>query len=185
MRDTGIGIAPEAQARIFDEFEQADGGAARKFGGTGLGLAISRRIVDRMGGKLTLDSDARRGSTFTLSLPSRRRRTCGEPPASPQLNDVSVLIVAPHRIEAALVARRLQRLGRTDVPCRPDVDDALLELSMRAWGTVIVDNAIGSRKPRPIAEACVSARTRLPRDGDAADPRRTRGAARTPASTAI
>ncbi len=52
VRDTGIGISPDAQTRVFDEFEQADTGAARKFGGTGLGLSISKRIVDRMGGQL-------------------------------------------------------------------------------------------------------------------------------------
>ena len=56
MRDTGIGIAPEQQARIFLEFEQAEGGAGRKFGGTGLGLAISRRIVERMGGRIAVES---------------------------------------------------------------------------------------------------------------------------------
>src|SRR5947207_7163507 len=53
VRDTGIGIAPAAQARVFEEFEQADGGMTRRFGGTGLALAISRRIVERLGARVT------------------------------------------------------------------------------------------------------------------------------------
>ena len=69
VRDTGIGIAPEQQARIFHEFEQADGGSARKFGGTGLGLAISRRIVERMGGRIEVESKPGEGASFRAIVP--------------------------------------------------------------------------------------------------------------------
>src|ERR1700681_450577 len=69
VRDTGIGIAPEAQQRIFREFEQADERIARSYGGTGLGLSISERIVKRMGGRITLESKPGVGSTFEVSIP--------------------------------------------------------------------------------------------------------------------
>src|SRR6201992_1780878 len=69
VRDTGIGIAPEAQKRIFREFEQADERIARDYGGTGLGLSISERIVRRMGGRITLESQPDAGSTFEVSVP--------------------------------------------------------------------------------------------------------------------
>ncbi|NML18902.1 PAS domain-containing sensor histidine kinase [Azohydromonas caseinilytica] len=66
--DTGIGIAPEAQERVFDPFIQADGSTTRRFGGTGLGLSIVQRLVDMMGGQLALDSQPGRGSTFAVTL---------------------------------------------------------------------------------------------------------------------
>ena len=69
VRDTGIGIAPEARERIFREFEQADDRIARNYGGTGLGLSISERIVKRMGGRITLESQPGAGSTFEVSVP--------------------------------------------------------------------------------------------------------------------
>src|ERR1700716_2665862 len=69
VRDTGIGIAPEAQTRIFRKFEQADERIGRSYGGTGLGLSISERIVKRMGGRITLDSKPGVGSTFEVSVP--------------------------------------------------------------------------------------------------------------------
>ena len=68
VRDDGIGIAPEQQARLFHSFEQADGSISRKFGGTGLGLAISKRIVELMGGNIRVESALGKGAKFLFTI---------------------------------------------------------------------------------------------------------------------
>jgi signal transduction histidine kinase len=71
VSDTGPGIAPEHQARIFEEFQQVDSSSTRKKGGTGLGLAIARRIVELHGGRIWVDSTVGEGTTFSFTLPLR------------------------------------------------------------------------------------------------------------------
>ena len=70
VADTGIGMTPEQQAKLFEEFTQADSSTARQYGGTGLGLAITRKLARMMGGDVTLTSEAGKGSTFTVRLPA-------------------------------------------------------------------------------------------------------------------
>ncbi len=69
VRDTGVGIAPEDQERIFREFEQADNSLARQHQGTGMGLALTRRLVELHGGRIWVESALGQGSTFTFTLP--------------------------------------------------------------------------------------------------------------------
>src|SRR3984893_4633478 len=136
VRDTGIGIAPEAQSRIFREFEQADERIARSYGGTGLGLSISERIVKRMGGRITLESQPGVGSTFEVAVPlAASDRDQPQPLATPDLGGQSIMLVAPQSIETSLVARRLQRWGGHTCMVT-DADVALALLPERAWHAV-------------------------------------------------
>ncbi|HEY2137926.1 MAG TPA: ATP-binding protein [Xanthobacteraceae bacterium] len=157
VRDTGIGIAPDAQARIFEEFEQADGGPTRRHGGTGLGLSISQRIVERMGGRITVESAAGAGATFsfTVALPATGPQVAAPP--VPRLDGAAVMIVAPAfgAIAASLVARRLATWGAESVVADPTGAPALL--AGRLWDAVIVDRAVGPQATEAIGRA--SART--------------------------
>src|SRR5262245_34804540 len=69
VADTGIGMTPEQQVKLFEEFSQADAITAQRFGGTGLGLAISRKLARVMGGYVTMTSEPSKGSVFTVRLP--------------------------------------------------------------------------------------------------------------------
>jgi signal transduction histidine kinase/CheY-like chemotaxis protein len=72
VTDTGIGITPEQQAKLFKSFEQAESSTTRKYGGTGLGLAISKSIVEMMGGKIWIQSEPGKGSTFAFTIQVKR-----------------------------------------------------------------------------------------------------------------
>lgn len=109
VRDTGIGIAPEKQAVIFEPFSQADGSMTRRFGGTGLGLTISMRNARAMGGDVWVESELGRGSTFHCTvLVDLAPHTASEHADAPILHGTSVLIIANNPTVRRVTAQALQ-----------------------------------------------------------------------------
>lgn len=140
VRDTGIGLKPGDQQRIFLDFEQADGSSTRKYSGTGLGLAISKRIVERMDGRIAVESAPGAGATFSVTVPLQPAPTddAAAPFIAPDLSGAAVLIVAAAEIEASLLARRIGRWGaKTCVALDERVAFALLP--ERPWDALLVD----------------------------------------------
>jgi CheY-like chemotaxis protein len=117
VSDTGIGMTPEQLARLFEAFSQADAATTRRYGGTGLGLALSRRLCRMMGGDVTVESEAGRGSTFTIRLPARVAEPTEEPAASAQAADCvppgigTVLVIDDEAAVRDLMQRFLIREG--------------------------------------------------------------------------
>ena len=105
VSDSGIGIAPEAQSRIFDEFVQADGTIIDRFGGTGLGLTIASRLVRLLGGEIAVRSASGRGSAFTISVPVSTAE-----PSPIRLDGIVVIPVGDARLLEPVLTR-LSGLG--------------------------------------------------------------------------
>ena len=112
ISDTGIGIPPEHQARVFEPFRQADGSITRKYGGTGLGLSICQRLAEQMGGRLWVESQVGVGSVFHLQLPMPLGPTTESAPAAEaDLAGVPVLVVDDNRTNRRLLEALVMRWG--------------------------------------------------------------------------
>ncbi len=113
VRDTGIGMPPDAASRLFQPFSQVDASTTRRYGGTGLGLAITRRLVGLMGGTIEVHSEAGRGSTFTVRLPvTVENKLPGEAEAEePRLTGYGALVVDGNGAARTALVKRLQSLG--------------------------------------------------------------------------
>ena len=154
VTDSGIGIAADKHALVFNPFSQADASTTRQFGGTGLGLTICKRLVEGMGGRLWLESTPGRGSTFYFSLPVQRgthRQAASAAPASKLTNGVrpepqsaapqtslQVLLVEDNPINQLLAEAILTNLGHKVETAR-DGREALEVFSTRTWDLVLMD----------------------------------------------
>jgi two-component system sensor histidine kinase/response regulator len=119
IRDTGIGIAPEWKGRIFDAFVQADGSSTRCHGGTGLGLSICSRLVEFMGGRMWVDSEAGQGSTFhftvNLGIPATASPKARVVEAQ-ALQGLRVLVVDDNEAHRRILSEMLMRWKMKPVP---------------------------------------------------------------------
>ncbi len=110
VEDTGIGLSEEAQAKLFQAFTQADASTTRKYGGTGLGLAISKKLVEIMNGKIDIESEVGKGSTFwfELTLPLAENKNTPISTVSPDISHTRVLIVDDNHINRKVFTEYLK-----------------------------------------------------------------------------
>jgi PAS domain S-box-containing protein len=148
VEDTGPGVAADRQQAIFLEFEQADAETGRQHGGTGLGLAIVRRLVEAMGGKISLASSSGNGSIFSVSLPLVVERPALD--RSRPLEGRSILIVSPGCFTGQALAVMARDAG-ANVMLEPDCSQ--LNYAAKLPDTLVIDYALGAEAAEALRRA--------------------------------
>src|SRR5262249_34403123 len=141
VTDTGVGIEPENQAKIFEEFSQADPSTTRRFGGTGLGLAIARQIVDLMGGTLTVESALGKGSTFSFELSLRAVDSVPLAAAKSGLEGMNVLVVQGNATARAITLDALTK-WKAQPTGAASIDEAVREARDANWNAIVIDDDV-------------------------------------------
>jgi len=165
VTDSGIGIAPEQQARIFDAFQQADGSISRRYGGTGLGLSISQELARLLGGDITVESEPGKGSCFRLVVATRLATT--ERPAAPEALPAPVPARAPFAAGGVAMALEARPLAAPGSKASSNGRGLILIIEDDpAFGQIVSDLALEmgfrAQVAQTAAEALAAARTELP-----------------------
>ncbi len=145
ISDTGIGIPEEEQQRIFEAFGQADASIHRRFGGSGLGLTICRKLIDAMGGNISVLSEPGRGTSFQFNIPAFKIQ--GAPPVEPAAEELPVTDLAGLRILAVddvstntrLMTGILRKLGCSEPATASDGKQAALLAETTAFDVIFMD----------------------------------------------
>jgi len=150
VRDTGIGIAKNRQAEVFESFTQADGSSTRKHGGTGLGLTIARQIAQLMGGTIGMESELGKGTTIWLEIPFEKQIShqalaanpaSVKPPAAEKAEThlgIKVLLAEDNAVNAFLAMKKLEGWGCTCISVENGIE-ALSELENGEFDLILMD----------------------------------------------
>jgi PAS domain S-box-containing protein len=142
VRDTGIGIPPEVQPRLFQVFSQADSSTTRRYGGTGLGLAISKQLIEMMGGQIGFTSVANQGSTFWFTVRLEKQHTKSKTKlAAASLADLRVLIVDDNETNRRILEDQIGVWGihASSASGAQDALEKLQDSSQRPYDVVLLD----------------------------------------------
>ena len=143
VRDTGIGISPEKQSRLFSAFAQADVSTTRKFGGTGLGLAISSRLVELMGGRIWLESQPDIGTTFFFTIPLVAANPPPEAATTPLPSSVELgplrILLAEDNVVNQKVAVQLLKKGAHLITLAENGKQAVAQFNAQTFDLILMD----------------------------------------------